>query len=414
MSGPTLSPKQLASVREATARINLWHGAVRSGKTIASLLAFLLAIAVAPPSGLVVVVGRSLQTIERNVIEPLQDPLIFGRFAAAVHHTRGATTATILGRTVHLIGAADARAEGRLRGLTAALAYVDEATLIPIEFWTQLLARLSVPGARLFATTNPDSPRHWLKTDYLDRERDLNMRSWHFRLADNHTLEQSYINDLLAEYVGLWRRRMIDGAWVIAEGAIYDMLDETKHVVSKLPEITRWVACGIDYGTTNDFVALLVGIGADRRLYVTAEWRHASRTAHRSMTDSEYDTAVRAFLQQHRASPDWVVVDPSAASFIEQLHRTGMPNLAPAENTVTDGIRTVASLLSAGRLKIHASCDGLLKELSSYSWDPKAAERGEDAPLKVDDHGPDALRYAIRTTEALWRPLVPTHLEVAA
>lgn len=414
MSGPTLSPKQLASVREATARINLWHGAVRSGKTIASLLAFLLAIAVAPQSGLIIVVGRSLQTIERNVIEPLQDGLIFGRFAATVQHTRGATTATILGRTVHLIGAADARAEGRLRGLTAALAYVDEATLIPEQFWTQLLARLSIRGARLFATTNPDSPRHWLKTNYLDREPDLNMRSWHFRLVDNHTLPTSYVDDLHAEYVGLWRRRMIDGAWVIAEGAIYDMFDETRHVVTSLPEITRWVACGIDYGTTNDFVALLLGIGTDRRLYVTAEYRHASRSAHRSMTDSEYDTALRAFLQQQRVAPEWVVVDPSAASFIEQLHRTGMPNLAPADNAVTDGIRTVATLLSLGRLRVHASCEGLLKELAGYSWDPKAADRGEDAPLKVDDHGPDALRYAVRTTEALWRPHVPTHLEVAA
>lgn len=414
MDGPSLSVKQLDSVRHATARINLWHGAVRSGKTIASLLAFLLAIAVAPPTGLVVIVGRSLQTIERNVIEPLQDGLLFGRFASAVQHTRGASTAVILGRTVHLIGASDSRSEGRLRGLTACLAYADEATLIPQDFWTQLLARLSVPGARLFATTNPDSPRHWLKVDYLDREGDLDMRSWHFRLTDNHTLERSYIDALHAEYVGLWRRRMIDGAWVIAEGAVYDMLDEARHVVDTLPAISRWIACGIDYGTTNDFVALLVGLGVDRRLYVAAEYRHASRVAHRSMTDSEYDTALRAFLQQQGAAPEWVVIDPSAASFIEQLHRSGMPNLTPAENAVTDGIRTVASLLSSGRLRIHRSCDGLLKELSAYSWDPKAAERGEDAPLKVDDHGPDALRYALRTTETLWRPYVPTHLEVAA
>ncbi|MFF3622343.1 PBSX family phage terminase large subunit [Streptomyces sp. NPDC002467] len=414
MSDPDVSAKQLASIRDATARINVWHGAVRSGKTIASLLAFLLAIAVAPSSGLIIVVGRSLQTIERNVLDPLMDVAIFGRYAAAVQHTRGSNTATILGRTVHLIGAADARAEGRLRGLTACLAYVDEATLIPQEFWTQLLARLSVPGARLFATTNPDSPRHWLKVDYLDREADLNMRSWHFRLGDNHTLEPDYIRSLHAEYVGLWRRRMIDGAWVIAEGAVYDMLDDDRHIVTELPQITRWISCGVDYGTTNDFVALLVGLGADRRLYVAAEYRHASRSAHHSLTDAEYDRALRAFLQQHRAAPDWLVVDPSAASFIEQLHRTGMPNLAPAENGVTDGIRTVASLLSAGRLRIHASCVGLIKEMTSYSWDPRASDRGEDAPLKVDDHGPDALRYAIRTTEALWRPLVPTHLEVAA
>jgi PBSX family phage terminase large subunit len=273
---------------------------------------------------------------------------------------------------------------------------------------------LSVEGARLFATTNPDSPRHWLKATYLDRQAELPMRSWHFRLADNPSLGQAYIDDLMAMYTGLWRRRMIDGAWCVAEGAIYDMLDESRHVVTELPLITRWLAAGIDYGTTNPFVALLVGVGADQRLYVTAEYRHDSRQAHRSMTDAEYDTAVRAFLQQQGVAPDWVVIDPSAASFFEQLHRTGMPNLAPADNAVTDGIRTVSSLLASDRLRIHASCEGLLTEMAGYSWDPKASENGLDAPLKVDDHGPDALRYAIRTTEAIWRPLIPGGLAMAA
>ncbi|WP_328377787.1 MULTISPECIES: terminase large subunit domain-containing protein [unclassified Streptomyces] len=158
-----LSRKQLRSIGRATARINLWHGAVRSGKTIASLLAFVIAVAAAGPSGLIIICGRSLQTIERNVFEPLMDQALFGPLAQHIHHTRGATTATILGRTVHLIGAADTRAKGRLRGLTAQLAYVDEATLLPEGFWTKLLARLSVTGARLYTTTNPDSPRHWLR-----------------------------------------------------------------------------------------------------------------------------------------------------------------------------------------------------------------------------------------------------------
>lgn len=169
-----LSRKQLRSIGQAARRINLWHGSVRSGKTIASLLAFVIAVATAGPSGLIIICGRSLQTIERNCLEPLQDAALFGPLAQHVVHTRGATTATILGRTIHLIGAADARAEGRLRGLTAQLAYCDEATLLPEGFWTQLLARLSVPGARLYATTNPDSPRHWLKTGYIDRAHELN------------------------------------------------------------------------------------------------------------------------------------------------------------------------------------------------------------------------------------------------
>lgn len=402
-----MSRKQLRTVAQATARINVWHGAVRSGKTIASLLAFVIAIAAAGPSGLILICGRSLDTIERNVIEPLQDAGLFGPLARHVVHTRGATTATILGRTVHLIGAPNALAEGRIRGATVQLVYLDEATLVPEAFWTQLLARLSVPGARLFATTNPDSPRHWLKLSYLDRAAELDLRAWHFRLADNPSLSPDYVAALNAEYVGLWRRRMIDGAWVVAEGAVYDMWDEARHVVTEVPPIARWLSVGIDYGTTNDFVALALALGDDGRLYVTSEYRHASRQAHRSMTDAEYDRALRTWIQQQGVTPEWVVIDPSAASFIEQAHRTGGLPLAPADNAVQDGIRTVASLLAADRLRIHASCDGLIGELVGYSWDPKASEQGEDRPLKQADHGPDALRYAIRTTEALWRPYVP-------
>ncbi|MHA4819339.1 PBSX family phage terminase large subunit [Streptomyces aculeolatus] len=403
-----LSRKQLLSVGRATARINLWHGSVRSGKTIASLLAFVIAVATAGPSGLIIICGRSLQTIERNVFEPLQDAALFGPLARHVHHTRGSTTAVILGRTVHLIGAADTRAEGRLRGLTARLAYVDEATLLPEGFWTQLLARLSVPGARLFATTNPDSPRHWLKTGYLDRAGELNLRSWHFKLTDNPSLSPEYVADLAAEYVGLWRRRMIDGAWVVAEGAIYDMWDEGRHVVDELPEMRRYWA-GLDYGTTNPFAALLLGEGVDGRLYVASEWRHDSRRAHRQMTDAQYSQAVHAWLDGLDVVPEWTFIDPSAASFSTQMWADGYAHPARASNEVADGIRSVSSLLAADRLLVHRSCEGLLSELPGYSWDPKATERGEDAPLKIDDHSADALRYVIHSTAHEWRHLL-THV----
>ncbi|MBI0374739.1 PBSX family phage terminase large subunit [Streptomyces albiflaviniger] len=421
MSRPApLSTKQLDSIRQATARINLWHGSVRSGKTIASLLAFLLAIRRAPASGLILIAGRSLQTIERNIVEPLQDPALFGAAADEVRHTRGATTASILGRTVHLIGASDARAEGRLRGLTASLAYVDEVTLLPEAFFVQLLARLSVPGARLLGTTNPDSPRHWLKVGYLDRQPELDLASWHFKLVDNPSLSSAYVASLAAEYVGLWRRRMIDGAWVVAEGAIYDMWDEGRHVVAQLPDIRRyWLGC--DYGTTNPFSAILLGEGVDDRLYVAAEWRHDSRATHRSMTDAQYSAAVRTWLADLGIVPEWTFIDPSAASFSTQMWQDGHPGLARASNDVADGIRSVSSLLAAGRLLVHESCEGLLDELPGYSWDPKATERGEDAPLKVDDHSADALRYVAHSTAHEWRHLLnvttgegtPTHPELS-
>ncbi|WP_328973040.1 PBSX family phage terminase large subunit [Streptomyces sp. NBC_00239] len=400
-----LSNKQLASLRESVARINVWHGSVRSGKTIASLLRFLFAVRRAPASGLILIVGRSLATIERNVIEPLQDPLLFTDTAAEVHHTRGATTAVILGRVVHLIGASDARSEGRLRGLTASVAYADEITLLPEPFFVQLLARLSVPGAILLGTTNPDGPRHWLKAQYLDRQHELDLRSWHFQLADNPALSPEYVAALAAEYTGLWRRRMILGEWCVAEGAIYDAYDEQRHVVDTLPAMRRYWS-GVDYGTSNPFSMVLLGLGEDGRLYAVGEWRHDARAARRQMTDAAYSRAVRDWLVAQDVHPEWTFIDPSAASFSTQLWADGYTGVARANNAVGDGIRSVANLLDSGRLLIHRSCEGLLAEFPSYVWDDAAAAHGEDRPVKASDHSLDALRYAVHSTAHEWRGLL--------
>ncbi|WP_286160454.1 PBSX family phage terminase large subunit [Streptomyces yunnanensis] len=336
---------------------------------------------------------------------PLQGEALFGPVAWQVRHTRGATTAVILGRTVHLIGAADARAEGRLRGLTACLAYVDEATLLPEGFCTQLLARLSVPRARLLATTNPDGPRHWLKTKYLDHDAELDLLSWHFRLDDNPSLSRAYVASLAAEYVGLWKRRMIDGAWCVTEGAVYDMWDEQQHVVDSLPAMRRlWL--GIDYGTTNATNAVLLGLGNDDRLYAVAEWRHDSRQTRRQMTDAQYSAAIRRWLAEQQVEPEWTFIDPSAASFSTQLWTDGHPGIARARNDVLDGIRSVSTALDSGLLRVHSSCSGLLSELPGYAWDPAASDRGEDRPIKRDDRSCDALRYAVHSTAHEWRHLL--------
>jgi PBSX family phage terminase large subunit len=405
-----LSRKQLLSIAaSAHARTTIWSGAVRSGKTIASLVAFLIQVAQAPPSGLVLICGRTLQTIERNILEPMQDPALFGPVADMVHHTRGAPTATVLGRTVHLIGASDARAEGRLRGLTACLALLDEATLVPEGFFNQLLARLSVPGAKCLITTNPDGPGHWLRKNFILRSGELGIANFHFTLDDNPALDPAYVAAIRAEYVGLFFRRFVLGEWCMAEGAIYDMWDPDRHVVDALPPIWRWVALGVDYGTSNAFSALLLGVAGDK-VYLASEWRYDSRAVRRSLTDEEYSSKLRRWLASYEPPgstkpgvlPEMVAVDPSAASFMQQLFRDGMSPVA-ADNGVSDGIRLVSTMLASGRLLVHRSCQGLINEFPSYSWDEKKAQRGIDAPVKVDDHSLDAARYALKTSEYSWR-----------
>lgn len=404
-----LSRKQLKSIAQsARHRISIWSGAIRSGKTIASLVAFLIALSVAPSTGLVIIAGRSLQTIERNLIDPLQDPALFGVFAKYVQHTRGSTTAVILGRTVHLVGAADARAEGRLRGASVCLAIADEITLLPEAFFKQLLGRLSVPGARLIGTTNPDSSGHWLKRDFIDRADELGIGHWHFTLDDNPSLTVSYVESIKAEYgeSTLFFKRFIEGLWIAAEGAVFDMWDEERHIVRELPQMHRWIALGVDYGTQNPFHATLLGLGQDRRLYVGAEWRYDGRHQRRQLTDAEYSQRLRGWLSDvpgiGPVRPQFVTVDPSAASFVTQLKRDKLTP-TPANNAVLDGIRTMSSLLAAGKLLVHSSCKSLIAEMPGYAWDDKAAEKGEDKPIKVADHGIDACRYSTFTTRALWQ-----------
>lgn len=413
-----ISPIHLRSIVESTARINIWQGSVRSGKTVSSLLRFLMAIANAPPTGRILMFGRTRESINRNVISVLQDPAIFGPLASRTHYTAGAPMGTILGRPVDVIGANDAKAEPKVRGMTLCLTYADEITTLPKDFFKQVLARLSVAGAQLFGTTNPDSPAHWLRKEYLLRGQggtgELNLRTWHSTLEDNPHLDPQYVADLKKEYTGLWYRRFIQGAWVQAEGAVFDMFDEDEHVVrGELPAIQRWVSMGIDYGTRNPTSAIICGLGVDGRLYLTHEWRHDPAVARRQLTDAAMSRSMIDWMGGLDAGqglkglrPEWVCVDPSAASLRLQLFEDGITPVL-ADNEVLDGLRLASSLLASDRLKIHESCTGLLDEIPGYSWDDEAAEKGEDKPIKADDHSIDAgMRYAIKTPEVLWRPYI--------
>lgn len=424
-----LSPKQLDFIANSNARVNIATGAIRSGKTMSSLLRWLMYVAQAPRGGELVMVGKTQFTVGRNMILPLQDPLLFGSLAAQTHYTPGAPTATILGRRVHVLGANDVRAESKLRGMTCAGGLVDEATLIPQNFFTQLLGRMSVPNSKLFATSNPDNPAHWLRKDFILREGQLDLHSWHFTLDDNPALSDKYRADIAAEFVGLWYRRMVLGEWVAAEGAIYDMWDPDVHVVDILPPIQTWIGIGLDYGTTAPTAALILGLantggGEDGRqpcLYLVDEFRWDSRQKHRQLTDVELSGKLREWLTTVRfpgthlrgPTPQFLFIDPSAASLKVQCHQDGWP-LADADNSVLDGIRLVSSLLSRRYLKVARSCTGWTDEIGGYSWDDKAAMLGIDKPIKADDHSLDAGRYAIKTSQGLWFNKVPLSTAAAA
>lgn len=407
-----MSPKQKASIRQANRRLNLWDGAVRSGKTYSSLIAWLDWLENDAPAGEFLMVGKTERTLKRNILDPITEMLDEDEFRLV----SGSGECFIFGRRAYLAGANDERSEGKIRGLTLVGSYGDELSLWPESFFTMLLSRLSVPGARLFGTTNPDSPGHWLKKNYIDREQILNLSRFHFQMRDNPALTEDYITEISQEFTGLWYRRYILGEWCVAEGAIYDMFDPSRHVYRDLPSnvIIRSYYVGIDYGTVNPFVALLMGVGNDNRLYILSEWRWDSSVRGRQMTDSEYSVNLTRWLRRHNVTPWRIFYDPSAASFGAQLYADGVMGAWTAEddkvdNDVLDGIRNVSTLLAHDRLVIQESCTDLIEEMQGYAWDAKKQERGEDAPIKQADHSVDALRYVVHNTQNVWLHWVAAH-----
>jgi PBSX family phage terminase large subunit len=353
------------------------------------------------PPGELVMIGKTERTLKRNVIDPL-----ITMYGSRNVSTKGMGKGEIhiFGRRVYLVGANDERAEQKIRGASFVGAYCDEITLYPESFWVMLLSRLRSPGARLYGTTNPDGPFHWLKVNYLEKGL-THLKKWHFTLDDNPYLDPAYVEALKQEYTGLWFKRFILGLWCIAEGAVYDMWDEKIHVAPKPEGNPDYYLVSIDYGTSNPCAFLLLGIWKDA-IHVIKEYYYDSTAAGRQLTDAQYSSALKTFVAESIGENDWrvgqlklrsIILDPSAASFKVQLRNDGF-SVRDANNSVIDGIRLVSTKLSSGKLHISPECPNLIKEFSSYVWDAKKQVKGEDEPVKKFDHALDALRYAIQTT----------------
>jgi PBSX family phage terminase large subunit len=393
--------KQKEFIRNSNAWINIAEGSVRSGKTVASVLRFLEFVARAGKrSGKIAVVGRTERTITRNILEPAGD-FLGKRFRISQGQVR------LFGKRVDIIGANDERAVDKIAGATLWGAYADEISRLPKSFWDMLVSRLSLSGAQMFGSTNPDSPFHHLKVDYLEN-RNIDIYSIHFAIDDNPYLPPEYIQNLKHTYKGLWYRRYIDGEWVAAHGAIFDMFDINKHIIDITPKITKYFV-GIDYGTVNPTVFILIGLGEDQRFYVLNEYRWDSQLRGRQKTDDEY---ARDFIKWSRSftgtdqmlNIDSVWIDPSATSFALTLNQYGVPKIRQANNDVLEGLRDVSTLIGNDRLLFkRGASEAGVKEMMSYMWDEKAQAKGEDKPLKQNDHFPDALRYVLHSIRHIWK-----------
>lgn len=396
-----LCPKQMEFVLNSTRRWNIAHGSVRSGKTICTLFRFMQAIYECPDSQ-IWMVGHTSKTIYDNAIRPLFENEAFAIYKPFCTWFGGnKMQLRFMDKTISVLGAKDSGAIGQFQGKTMSLVYCDEMTLYPNNIIQMIDTRLSNPHSMGFASMNPTFPSHQIKT-WIDMGEagDKQYYSLHFNIDDNTFLPNDYKERIKKSLSGVFYKRNYLGLWCLAEGAIFDFFDKSVHVVPKPPRSAEYWIAGIDYGTVNSFSCVLIGINSGKEdqtgvmRWVEKEYVWDSKQMERQKTNFEYINDVEAFLGDY--SIRGIYVDPSAASFKLELKKKGFP-VFDANNDVQEGIRHLISEMQEGKLVVCKNCTNLTREIESYVWDKKSDTKGEDVPLKKDDHSIDAMRYAVYT-----------------
>lgn len=398
-------------------------GAIRSGKTVSMSLSFAMWAMSTFNGQNFAMCGKTIGSFRRNVLFWLKLMLksrgysVIDRRADNLIIIRKGDTENYF----YIFGGKDERSQDLIQGITLAGVFFDEVALMPESFVNQATGRCSVEGSKFWFNCNPDGPYHWFKvnwidksTGYLGKERVEQIRKkaaeegkdpglkeilyLHFTMDDNLSLSEEIKARYRSMYIGVFFKRYILGLWAAAEGVIYDMFDPEKHVKNIkeffriLVNGNRYVSC--DYGTQNATVFLLWNKGIDGKWYCIREYYYSGRDKGKQKTDAEYADDLKKWLDGTRIKA--MIVDPSAASFIAELRKRGY-KVIKANNDVLDGIRLVGMLLNLEMLIFSSSCTETIKEFASYIWDEKAAEHGEDKPVKQHDHGCDAVRYFVST-----------------
>lgn len=379
-----LSEKQKEFWNCADHRWNIKQGAVRSGKTYLDYFLIPRRIRACGDNGLIVLIGNTRGTLNRNIIEPMRN--IWGDSLVGQISNDG--TINLFGRRCHAIGADKASQASRLQGAGIVYCYGDEITTWNKEVFSMLKSRLDKPDSRFDGTCNPDNPNHWFK-QFLDSDADIFQQ--HYTIDDNPFNSPEFVENLKREYRNsVFFRRYILGEWTLAEGLVYPMFSKEKHVISAGEPVGEYYI-SIDYGTINPTSMGLWCVQRDRAIRV-AEFYHDSRKTSRQLTDEDYYAALEKLAGNRDIQA--VTVDPSAASFITVIRRHGRFSVKKAKNDVLDGIRLTGSYLQNDRLFFDESCQDTIREFGAYCWDDTAEE---DKVCKQNDHAMDDVRYFCNT-----------------
>lgn len=398
MKGLKFSPKQRqvltwwmpGSPHEGREAI-VCDGAVRSGKTLAMGLSFFLWAQTCFQGKKFGVCGKTIGSLRRNVLSEIRPKLEELGFRWTEKRSENLVTVRFRGREneFYIFGGLDERSADLIQGITFAGLLLDEVALMPRSFVDQACARCSVAGSRLWFNCNPAGPGHWFLKTWIQEAEKRNCLRLHFTMEDNPSLTEEIRRRYERLYTGVFYQRYILGQWAQAEGRVYDFFSEA--MVGTAPEgCDQWyISC--DYGTVNPTSMGLWGRKAGV-WYRVKEFYFDSRREKRQMTDEEYAGALQTLAGGREIRG--VIVDPSAASFLELLRRKGW-RVRKADNDVLAGIRLTSDCLKSGRIVICRGCADCLRELEEYVWD--LGSPGRDRVKKENDHAMDDMRYFVST-----------------
>ena len=373
-------------------------GAIRSGKTLCMSLSFVLWAMSTFNQQNLGMAGKTIGSFRRNVLFWLKLMLKSRKYHVIDHRTDNMIEVSKNGVTnyFYIFGGKDERSQDLIQGITLAGMFFDEVALMPESFVNQATGRCSVDGSKYWFNCNPDNPRHWFKLNWIDKAKEKNLVYLHFTMDDNLSLSPKIKQRYRSMYVGVFFKRFIEGIWCVADGLVYSMFDEDKHVIHGECPYSPMHHVSIDYGTVNPFSAGMWGFDGKRAIR-ERELYYNGREKGVRLDDETYYQKLKELIGD--TPIEYIIIDPSAASFIEVIKKHGEYMVKGAKNDVLDGIRVTTTFLNTGRLFVHESCTNTIEEFGLYSWDE---ESGDDKVIKENDHAMDDTRYYCNTFMRKW------------
>ncbi|WP_195543678.1 PBSX family phage terminase large subunit [Massiliimalia timonensis] len=357
-------------------------GAVRSGKTVCMVISFVHWAMRFYNGSIFGICGKTVQSAERNIITPIFEMSDITEYYS-LSYTRSTKLLTVAGKehtnSFYIFGGKDESSYMLIQGITLSGVLFDEVALMPRSFVEQAIARtVSVEDSKLWFNCNPESPNHWFYNEWIKKKQPDTLHL-HFLMSDNPIMTKKAIEKAERRFAGVFYDRYIKGLWVLAEGLVYPMFNEKEHVVREVPEAGRYFI-SIDYGTLNPCSMGLWCLNGKQAVRI-AEYYHSGRDTQKQLTDEEYYQALEKLAGERYI--EYVVVDPSAASFITCIQKHRKFRVRKAKNEVVNGIRVTTTMLQNKNILFHESCRNTIKEFGLYRWDDKATE---DRVIKENDH----------------------------